>query len=96
MGEAPGTIRRFTPEQVLSKKVRTRYSLHEGDLLDTLKLSQSLGKCPGDIAIFGIEPKEISPGEGLSEELQSNSRHYVETILKELEIHPHPDKPISG
>ncbi|OHB77959.1 MAG: hypothetical protein A2Z25_15110 [Planctomycetes bacterium RBG_16_55_9] len=86
MGEPPGTMRQFTPEEVLSKKVRTRYSLHEGDLLDTLELSRRLGECPEDIIIFGIEPDEVAPGEGLSEELQSNIPHYVETILKELGI----------
>jgi hydrogenase maturation protease len=86
MGEPPGTMRRFTPEEVTSKKVKTRYSVHEGDLLDTLNLSKSLGECPDDIVIFGIEPKEIAHGEGLSEELQSHIRHYTETILNELDI----------
>ena len=85
MGEAPGRMRRFTPEEVVSKKIKTRYSLHEGDLLDTLKLSQSMGECPDDIVFFGIEPKEVAPGEGLSKELESNIRDYINTILKELE-----------
>lgn len=88
MGEAPGTIRRFTPDEVLSKKIKTRYSLHEGDLLDTLRLSQSMGECPDDIVIFGIEPREVAPGQALSEELLRNIPHYIETILKEIEI-PH-------
>jgi hydrogenase maturation protease len=86
MGEIPGVIRRFTPEEVNTSKIRTCYSLHEGDLLDTLKLSRRIGECPDDIVIFGIEPKEVAPGEGLTKELQSNIQHYVETILKELEI----------
>ena len=84
MGEAPGAICRFTPEEVRSKKVKTRYSLHEGDLLDTLELSRNLGECPDDIVIFGIEPKHVAPGEGLCEELQSNISLYIETILKEI------------
>ena len=85
MGEPPGTIRRFTPEEVRSKKVKTRYSLHEGDLLNTLELSRNLGECPDDITIFGIEPRQVAPGEGLSEELLENIPHYTETILEELE-----------
>jgi hydrogenase maturation protease len=84
MGEVPGTMRRFTPEEVRSKKVKTRYSLHEGDLLNTLELSRNLGECPEDIVIFGIEPIQVAPGEGLCEELQSNIPLYVETILKEI------------
>ena len=86
MGGAPGVIHRFTPEEVNTLKIRTRYSLHESDLLDTIKLSASLGECPDNITIFGIEPKVVAPGEGLSEELRHNIPPYVEAILKELEI----------
>ena len=86
MGQESGTILRFTPEQVRSKKVSMRYSLHEGDLLNTLELSRRLGECPDEIVIFGIEPKEIADGEGLTNELQNNIRQYVQTILQETEI----------
>ena len=85
MGQAPGTMLRFTPEQVHSTKVRMRYSLHEGDLLNTLELSRNLGECPDDIVIFGIEPKEIAQGEGLTSELQNNIQQYIQTILQEIE-----------
>ena len=85
MGKTVGSIHRFTPEQVRSTKARMRYSLHEGDLLNTLELSRSMGECPDDIVIFGIEPKEIADGEGLTSELQSNIQHYVQVILGELE-----------
>jgi hydrogenase maturation protease len=85
MGQTPGTMLSFTPEQVRSKKVRIRYSLHEGDLLNTLELSRRLGQCPDDIVIFGIEPKEIAHGEGLTSELENNIQQYVRTILKELD-----------
>jgi hydrogenase maturation protease len=84
MGETPGQMRRFTPQEVVSKKIKTRYSVHEGDLLEVLKLSTDMGECPDDIVIFGIEPKQVAPGEGLSEELQNNITNYLETILKEL------------
>ena len=86
MGQTPGLINRFTPEQVRSKKVRMRYSMHECDLLNTLKLSRSLGQCPDDIVIFGIEPKEIAHGEGLTNELENNIQKYTQIILKELDI----------
>ena len=85
MGQTPGLIRRFTPEQVSSKKLRMRYSLHEGDLLNTIDLSRRLGECPEDIVIFGIEPKEISDGQGLTSELENNIPQYIQTILKELD-----------
>ena len=53
MGLSPGSIHRFTLDQVRSKKVRMRYSLHEGDLLKTIELSGRLGECPDDIVVFG-------------------------------------------
>lgn len=85
MGQAPGTMLCFTPQQVRSKKVRMRYSLHEGDLLNTLELSRRLNECPDDIVIFGIEPKEIADGEGLTGELNNNIGQYVQTILQETD-----------
>jgi hydrogenase maturation protease len=86
MGQAPGTILRFTPEQVRSSKMRMRYSLHEGDLLNTLELSRRLGECPDDVVIFGIEPKEIAQGEGLTSDLENNIQQYIQTILQETDI----------
>lgn len=86
MGQTPGLMHRFTPEQVRTKKVRMRYSMHEGDLLNTLELSRRLEQCPDDIVIFGIEPKEIAHGEGLTSELENNIRQYVRTILQETGI----------
>jgi hydrogenase maturation protease len=85
MGQEPGTMIRFTPEQVRSEKVHMRYSLHEGDLLNTLELSRRLGERPEDILIFGIEPKEIADGEGLTSALEHNIQQYVQTILQELD-----------
>lgn len=85
MGQPPGSMKRFTPERVRSKKVRMRYSLHEGDLLNTLELSRRLGECSDDIVIFGIEPKEIAHVQGLTSELENNIPKYVQTILKELD-----------
>ncbi len=86
MGEEPGTLRRFTPEEVRSTKVRTRYSLHEGDLLNTLELSHSMGECPEDIVIFGIEPKEIADGQELSPELEEHVEEYTKAILSECDV----------
>lgn len=84
MGQTPGLICRFTPGQVSSKKVRMSYSLHEADLLNTLELSRRLGQCPDDVVIFGIEPGQISPGEGLTSELENNIQQYVQAVLQEL------------
>ncbi len=84
MGTEPGTIRRFTPEDVETKKIQPRLSLHEGDLLNTIALAKRLGTAPERIVIFGIEPKTIDPGETLSPALAARLDQYVATIRDEV------------
>ena len=84
MGEAPGTIRRFGPEEVRSKKQLPRLSLHEGDLLAFLDLAARLGNAPDEIVIYGIEPSEISPSMEISEVLTARMDDYCRTISAEL------------
>ena len=86
MGEPPGTMRRFRPDQVRSRKVRMRGSLHDGDLLSSLALAAALGKCTGDVVIFGIEPAGIGPGLDLSSTLAARIDDYVESILRETTV----------
>jgi len=84
MGTEPGTIRRFTPEDVETKKIQPRLSLHEGDLLNTIALAERLGTAPERIVIFGIEPKTIDPGETLSPALAARLDQYVAAIRDEV------------
>ncbi len=88
MSETPGTMRRFTPDEVKSQKVLTRLSLHEGDLLHTLELSRQLGERPEEVVIFGVEPDEIAPGQELSAALAARLDEYVEAVTAELKIAP--------
>jgi len=85
MDKKPGTIQRFTPGDVASRKIEPRISLHGGDLLDTIALSKALGECPEEIVIFGIEPAEVSQGENLSKALAARLSEYVDTVAAEIE-----------
>jgi hydrogenase maturation protease len=84
MGEPPGTIRRFTPDQAASLKKQPGLSLHEGDLFSILKLSKRLGECPAEVVIFGIQPDRLEPGQDLSDTLIANLDEYVERVGREL------------
>ena len=84
MGEKPGAIRRFTPDDVDTRKVQPRLSLHEGDLLHTIALARHLGICPNEVVIFGIEPKTIEFGEQLSPELARHLDEYAAAISAEV------------
>lgn len=84
MGTEPGTIRRFTPEEVKNIKQLSHYSLHEADVLKIIEMSRELGQCPQKIVIYGIEPKRVESGRQLSETLSARLPEYTETIADEL------------
>lgn len=84
MGTEPGTLRGFRPDEARSVKVLPRMSLHEGDVLETLALAESLGQCPPDVMLYGIEPESVEPGRDLTSTLESRLDQYVAHILSEL------------
>jgi hydrogenase maturation protease len=84
MGTEPGTIRRFTPGQVRSVKIPAHQSLHEADLLKIIDMAKSLGQCPKEIVIYGIEPQAVQPGAELGKLLTERIEQYVSVIAGEL------------
>ncbi len=84
MGEEPGALRRFTPEDVRSVKALPRFSLHEGDLLQAVELSRAMGECPDEVVILGIEPAHVGPSQDLSHTLERRVPEYVRAVLAEL------------
>ena len=84
MGAAPGVMRRFTPDTVRDSGTSPHFSLHEGDLLNLIALSQRVDECPERIIIFGIQPETLNPGETVSPILQARLPEYLALITKEL------------
>ena len=84
MNKSPGTMVRFTPQDVKSVKKLLHYSLHEIDILRVIKFTRQLDQCPDDIVIFGIEPKKIELQDDLTPELLTKIDEYLETIEAEL------------
>ena len=84
MGEEPGAIRRFSPDEVRSSKQITGHSRHEGDLLHFISLSERLGEAPPSITIFGIQPFCIESGTELSPMLAGKLDYYVEQVSQAL------------
>ena len=84
MNTKPGTIKRFTPDQVKTVKELAHLSLHEIDILKVIELSKQLGECPEQIVFFGIEPEIIEQKNELSEVLTKKLDDYIEMISKEL------------
>jgi hydrogenase maturation protease len=84
MGQKPGTIRKFIPEELKSTKVLSHQSLHEADLIKIIDMARQLGRCPAEIIIFGIEPQSVNPGGELSQILAGELEEYVNIVRGEL------------
>jgi hydrogenase maturation protease len=84
MGAVPGTAAAFTPADVASVKKLSHFSLHEVDILHVLELARSLGDCPDEVIIFGIEPVTIEQKESLSTELAERLDSYVAMVFDQL------------
>ena len=84
MNQPAGTMCRFTPDEVISKKSDIPFSLHHPDLLKAVEISKKLGECPGEVVIYGIQPENVTPGDSLSPLLYDLMDDYVEVINTEL------------
>ena len=82
-GKKPGTVNIFKVELSEDKNSKEMFSLHEMDLISTLKFAKKIYDLPKKIIIVGIEPKEVDVGNELSEDL---SKAIPEVIKRVQEI----------
>jgi hydrogenase maturation protease len=85
MDTAPGTVRRFTPQEVRSTKVLVHQSLHEADLIRVIDMARQLDQAPEKIVLFGIQPERVELRQGLSETLTIRLEEYIALVLRELD-----------
>jgi len=78
----PGSIYRCLPEDLTETSDRP-LSLHQVGLLDVLGMARQLGGNAA-VVIIGVEPKEISWGLELTEEVQAAVPKVVEAVKQEL------------
>lgn len=83
-GRAPGTIITFKSEDVRSMYQKRKYSLHDTDLLEVIKMVELLEYAP-EIEIVGIQPKTIDYDTTLSKELKDSIPNIINIVLKEIE-----------
>lgn len=82
-GREPGTVYRFTEEN-LRDNFKQRLSLHDIDLLDSLKMAELLGNKP-ELLVIGIEPLTISDWSmELSAPLQAAYPKFLEAARREI------------
>lgn len=82
-GREPGTVYRFT-EANLREDDDQQLSLHDIDLLDSLKMAELLGNKPS-LIVIGIEPFTISDWSmELSETLKPHYPRFLEAARREI------------
>ena len=83
-GKAPGSVTIFSAEDVHSIYNKKKYSLHDTDLMEIIKMAEMLGN-PPMIEIVGIQPKIINYGTTLSNELAGSMSNIMNTVLRRIE-----------
>jgi len=79
----PGTVLRFGAEN-LAARTGVSVSLHDVGLPETLLMAEHLGCAPREVVIFGIVPRDISPGLDMTEEVAAVVPKVIELVRKEL------------
>jgi len=83
MGLVPGTVRRFTPEQVrvIGDPVA---SLHQSGVAQALLLGEEMGLLPKELILFGIQPQHIERRQGLSAPVELAVSEVVSQVAGEF------------
>ena len=83
-GEPPGTIYRFTDENLAYNKPMLR-SAHGVDFTDVIKTSKMLGTKPDDIVFIGIEPESLDEGLEMTPTIEKRVPTLIKMVMRELE-----------
>ena len=82
-GNPPGTVVRIEGEDVPAKFM-TRISPHQLGISDLLATATISGHLPKKMVLFGIEPKNVELGLGLSDEVKAGMERLISVVLEEL------------
>jgi hydrogenase maturation protease len=88
-GGKPGTVYRFTPDDVTEPK-HPQLSLHQVGILEALSMAELAGWKPSHVVIFGIEPEKVEWGMELSAEVAACVPEVVCLVAEEItRVAPH-------
>lgn len=83
MDRPPGTIIRFSLDEVSMAAGDAHLSLHEAGLAQVLELGRAMGPLPL-ITLFGVQPQRVVRVMGLTPAVKSSLSSLVAAILAEL------------
>jgi hydrogenase maturation protease len=82
-GLAPGTVVRVEGDDVPARFM-TRISPHQLGLSDVLAAATISDQMPKHMVLFGVEPKAMELGLGLSDEVRASFEKLIRVVLEEL------------
>jgi hydrogenase maturation protease len=83
--QAPGTVHYINANE---KPIPSKFfscSTHNMGVAEAVELSRSFDRLPKHLAIYGVEGKDFSPGEGLSQEVEEAMDQAVKKIYEKVE-----------
>lgn len=81
-GKEPGTMYRLEEKDLTASK-EPNISVHDVDLLDSLKMAEMLGKKP-ELTVLGMEPETLAWEMGLTETLKNIFPDFVRLASEEI------------
>ena len=85
-GDAPGSIRTFTRDEIVAVAPGIRISPHEPSINDALIVLDFAGDAPRDVVLVGVIPKSLEGGVALSAEVDEAVAEAAEVVLTELAV----------
>ncbi len=82
--DVPGSIYRFSPDDINFPQTEYKLSLHEINLIDILQMAEMTGAKP-ETVIIGVQPKDVSSWSlELSDEVKAVVPKVKELVIEEL------------
>lgn len=82
-GQQPGTLYRFSPQEVEDGALPMN-SLHQVGLLETLKLGELVNCKPKETVVIGCQPEVTALGIGLSDAVKAQIEPASDLVLQEI------------
>jgi len=81
---SPGDVRFFSVDDIKSNKVNSSVSTHYVDVLQIISFAQKIDECPDHVFVFGVQPADVSFGEGFTPLIESKKEEYVHLLLEKI------------
>lgn len=85
-GAEPGTLFRFSPDEVRNQKGNEPVSLHDFGIYELITAARLLDQCPEDMIVLAVQVKNVGIGEELSREVRDAIPRIHRLLLDELGV----------